>query len=176
MTHAAVTLGAARILAAVHNSPGPYLFQNYTRFLGDNKILEVVETAHLWPELEDYAGRAVSVFRASRVPNVAHLAVLAQAARTRHEPLINEWIEALSSRGRLNTDDPRLHLRVKMRKDACRTRYAGSLWRRARVLAPYVLTVTAWNAYVAGSPIDGLYLPVESWSTFKATPVVDFGC
>ncbi|MFG3718235.1 hypothetical protein ACGF8D_10605 [Streptomyces massasporeus] len=113
------------------------------------KVPETVSTARKWPELEWYPSEAWAVWRAAGVPTGAHLAVLAQAARTDHRVKIESWLEGLRRGANLSEKDPRLMLRERF--------HGGfvSLGQVNRRDHQYALIVKAWNAYVTGQPLTG---------------------
>lgn len=101
---------------------------------------EIVATFRAWPEVSWYATEAYEVYRAAKLPIGAHLAVLAQAARTEHIGLVKPWLEALHTGADLAHDDVRLMLRNRFQRGF---QVAGT---NSRDLA-YSLIVKAWNAY-----------------------------
>lgn len=101
---------------------------------------EIVQTYRAWPELGWYPTEATAAYAAARIPIGAHLAVLAQAARTDHIGRIHPWLEALHTGANLPAGDPRLMLRTRFQSGV---QVVGG---NRRDLA-YALIVKAWNAY-----------------------------
>jgi hypothetical protein len=84
---------------------------------------------------------AVSIANASHIPIGAHLAVLAQAARTEHIGRIQSWLDALHTGADLPPGDARLLLRNRFQAGV---QVIGGANRRDLA---YALIVKAWNAY-----------------------------
>lgn len=109
-------------------------------YADNDQILEVINE---WPELVELSSLAKACYRAAHVPAATHLAVLAQAARTRHAGRIEDWAEGIQGGVGLDRTDPRLHLRNRF------IRQTKQRAAKSRLFA-YRLTVRAWNAYAAG--------------------------
>ena len=122
---------------------------------------EILETFRAWPEAGWYATEAATVYGAVKIPIGAHLAVLAQAARTVHIGKIQPWLEALHTGTDLGAGDPRLMLREKFRGGI---QVVGGTNRRDLA---YALIVKAWNAYA-----DGATLGVLRWRRDEVLPRV----
>jgi hypothetical protein len=131
------------------------------------KVPEIVATADLWPELEWYPAEVWAVWRATRVPSGAHLAVLAQAARTEHREKIPGWLESLRTGVFDAATDPRLRLRERFRGGFVSL---GKVPKRDQI---YAQVTKAWNAYVTGESLTVLRfmaseeLPTVVGFTFK---------
>lgn len=122
---------------------------------------EILETYRAWPELSWYPTEAHGVYSTTRIPVGAHLAVLAQAARTTGIGRIFEWLDTLHTGANLNEGDPRLLLRTRFQAGVA---VIGGANRRDLT---YALIVKAWNAYAAATP-----LTVLRWSRNEALPKV----
>lgn len=103
--------------------------------------VEVLETAQEWPELGRYSSDVFQIYLTTRIPAAAHLAVLAQAARTEHADKIPTWVDSLHSGADLSRGGSRLLLRNRFA-----TGYAG-VGPIPRKDLNYGLIVKAWNAY-----------------------------
>lgn len=143
--HAVPIAAAARHLAAVADGDRWGLPR-----LSKVTTPETLETYRAWPELGWYPTEAHNVYQATHIPMAAHLAVLAQAARTTALGSIESWLTALHSGAGLEEGDPRLHLRERFRSGI--TAPPGV---NRRDLT-YALIVKAWNAYAAGETITVL--------------------
>lgn len=106
----------------------------------------VLKTVQAWPELSDWAKDVSLCALRGKVNAPLHLAVLAQAARTRHAAQIPEWLHGLTTGADLPEGDPRLVLRSRFDRDG------RALVSNTRALA-YNLTVKAWNLHVAGRSV-----------------------
>jgi hypothetical protein len=109
---------------------------------------EIYNVVQAWPELGTFAASAQHVRGRSQVLAAPHLAVLAQASRTRYADRIPLWCDGLAYGEGLTGLDPRKHLR---------DRYATQ--RRALSNAQamgYGLIVQAWNAYATGQDMTQL--------------------
>lgn len=110
-------------------------------------VPEIVDTFRAWPELNWYPGEVWAVWKACGIPTGAHLAVLAQAARTDHRLKIEPWLEGLRRGANLSEKDPRLMLRERFHGGFVSL---GQVNKRDHM---YALIVKAWNAYVTGEPL-----------------------
>lgn len=154
--HAVAIANAARHLAALADGDrrGMPRFPKIT-------TPEIIETFRAWPELAWYATEAYTVYSAARIPIGAHLAVLAQAARTPAIGRIHPWLEALHTGANLAGNDPRLILRNRFQTGI--TVIGGG---NRRDLA-YAFIVKAWNAHV-----EGRQLALLRWKSDEALPRV----
>lgn len=129
---------------------------------------EILATYRAWPELSWYPTEAHNVYNAARIPIGAHLAVLAQAARTEHIGRIQSWLEALHTGADLASGDSRLTLRNRF---AAGVAVIGGANRRDLA---YALIVKAWNAHAEQRALSGLRwirgesLPQVTGFTFEA--------
>jgi hypothetical protein len=109
---------------------------------------EILETYRAWPEVAWYATEAATVYGTTHIPIGAHLAVLAQAARTEHIGRIQSWLDALHTGADLPPGDARLLLRNRFQAGV---QVIGGANRRDLA---YALIVKAWNAYAAGEGLN----------------------
>jgi hypothetical protein len=124
---------------------------------------ETIEAYHQWPELTWYLKDVVACHTEAGVPAPAHLAVMAQAARTEHRELIPAWLAGVRTGFNLGPGDARAHLRNRFRNGYITT---GQGNKRDSM---YALIVKAWNAYVVGTPLTVLvYKP-----SVEPMPVVE---
>lgn len=119
-----------------------------------NRVMvpEIVETVREWPELQRWPAEAHAVWSATGIPVGAHLAVLAQAARTDHHIKAPAWLEGLRTGANLSSSDPRLLLREKFHGGFVSL---GKVPKRDQM---YAVVVKAWNAYVVGEPLNAVAL------------------
>lgn len=122
---------------------------------------EVLETFRAWPEVAWYTTEASTVYGATHIPIGAHLAVLAQAARTVHIGKIQPWLDALHTGAIGDTRDPRLMLRERFNRGVM---VIGGVTRRDMA---YALIVKAWNAYASGLPLN-----ILRWNKNEVLPEV----
>lgn len=149
----------ARFLAAVTDLD-PWSFPRFSRL----STSEILATNEAWPELGRYVTDVHSTRMRTNILSSAHLAVIAQAART---PLgtpekINEWFDGLRSGALANPLDARLKLRDKFLRDH---RTLGAATFRPLV---YSLIVKAWNAYTTGEDV-----PILRWMQSERIPMVE---
>lgn len=155
---------AARIVAAVSGmATRSQVKDRITARANPNLVLAWEKE---WPELSRYAQTARAIYRTCKLNPPIHLAILAQAARTRYAHMIPAWLEALETGAGLSSSDPRLHLRNKwitgFREMSGSTSHRG---------APYAMTVNAWNAYAEGRTMKLLKLPQTRASSGEPVPV-----
>ena len=128
---------------------------------------EILETYRAWPELSWYATEVSTVYGVTHIPMGAHMAVLAQAARSMHIGRIQPWLEALHTGADLGSGDPRLMLRTRFQTGV---QLVGGINRRDLA---YALIVKAWNAYATDQRLGVLrwakneVLPEVSGFSFK---------
>lgn len=144
--HATIIASAARSVGAItrevpvsSNTQGGV----YDSLMPTDLILQVVEN---WPELATLAKDVTLANRNASINSPVHLAVLAQAARTRHQHQIDGWLEGVTYGASLPKDDPRLHLRNRFTRDH------RTLAHNRRLA--YNLIVKAWNYHVTGRSIE----------------------
>lgn len=148
--HGRDTAAAARILGTV---TAAWSLQNVQSGVYDNsatndQILAVVEE---WgKELTEWITPVRNCYAQIRLNKGVHLAVLAQAARTRHADKLEDWVTRLTTGENLSQADPRLHLRNRTMRDYSLLNSSSG---RGDV---YRLTVRSWNAYVRGTPVHKL--------------------
>jgi hypothetical protein len=123
---------------------------------------ETIEAYHAWPELTWYLKDVVGAHFDAGIPAPAHLAVIAQAARTEHRDLIPAWLEGVRTGYSLDRGDPRVHLRNRFRNGFATT---GQGIKRDVM---YALIVKAWNAYVRGESVTVLV-----WRSVEELPRVE---
>lgn len=123
---------------------------------------ETIEAYHAWPELTWYLKDVVGAHFDAGIPAPAHLAVIAQAARTEHRDLIPAWLEGVRTGYNLDRGDPRVHLRNRFRNGFATT---GQGIKRDVM---YALIVKAWNAYVRGESVTVLV-----WRSVEELPRVE---
>lgn len=155
-----VALAASSRFLASLKDQDPYSFPRFGRL----STAEVLQTKDQWPELSRYLPDAMTVKNRAWVPVPAHMAVIAQAART---PLgtpekINEWFDVLRSGVVDNGNDPRFKLRDRFLRDG-RTLSTSNF--RPVV---YAMIVKAWNAHVKGEEINTLV-----WRSNERLPTVE---
>lgn len=145
----------ARYLAALADG-SRYGMPRYNRI----KVPEIVKTAQRWPELEWYPGEVWAVWKRTKIPAGALLAVAAQAGRTQHKAKIADWLEGLRRGSGLDDGDPRLLLRE---------RFNGgfvSLGKMPKRDQQYGQIVKAWNAYATGASLTSYGLRVRADELF----------
>lgn len=154
--HAVSIANAARHLAALADGDrwGMPRFPKIT-------TPEIVETFRQWPEVSWYATEASTVYGATGMPVGAHLALLAQAARTEHIGRIENWLEALHTGASLAPGDARLALRNRFQSGI---QVISGVNRRDLA---YALMVKAWNAYIQEQEVTLL-----RWSKNEVLPRV----
>lgn len=122
---------------------------------------EVLDTVAWWPELTWYTDDVYQVWRKTRIPRPAHMAVLAQAQRTEFRHLVPEWVEGLKTGVNLSEHDPRRQLRERFITG--HKQLAGSA-QRPQV---YGLIAKAWNAWATGE-----HKTILRWMVTEAIPDV----
>lgn len=148
VSHSHQVAASARVLAALS---GDYKTQmREPLYVADLETYQVIEIVDQWPELVKYAAAVHRCHLTTRINRTMHLAVLAQASRTRYAPRIPSWIDGLSTGADLNATDPRLLLRNRFIKDG--PLLSGTAQRRQT----YGLIVRAWNAHARHRPIGNL--------------------
>lgn len=154
--HAVSIANAARHLAALADGDrwGMPRFPKIT-------TPEIVETFRAWPEITWYATEASTVYGSTGMPVGAHLALLAQAARTEHIGRIEPWLDALHTGASLAPGDARLALRNRFQSGI---QVISGVNRRDLA---YALMVKAWNAFVQDQDITLL-----RWSKNEVLPRV----
>jgi hypothetical protein len=152
--HATSIANGARHLAALTDSDrwGMPRFPKIT-------TPEILETYRAWPELSWYPTEAHNAYNTTRIPIGAHLAVLAQAARTVHIGCIHDWLETLHTGANLGAGDSRLLLRTRFQAGVA---VIGGMNRRDLT---YALIAKAWNAYATKTP-----LTVLRWARSEPLP------
>lgn len=109
---------------------------------------EILVASRQWPEVTRYASAVRDVWRDTGIPTSAHLAVVAQAARTQAADKIPAWLESLRTGADLHSGDPRLTLR---------NRYF-SLYRPIAQMPKreldYRQITKSWNAYATDEPMS----------------------
>lgn len=150
--NATVVAGAARYLAALADGDR----WTMPRFSAVT-IPEILTTVRQWPELTWYSSEVTNVRLKTFIPGAAHLAILAQAARTEHLGRIKPWLESLPTGANLAEDDPRVHLRNRFLLS-----HAALGGTKNRDLV-YSLIAKSWNAYVQDRPMPMLrHMTTES--------------
>lgn len=109
---------------------------------------EVIRVAELWPELGELYPAVDACYRSGRVNRPMHLAVLAQAMRTRHRSKMSDWFDGLTEGAGLAANDPRLLLRNRFIRDSKQLNSERGL--------TYNLIAKAWNAHATGRPLGVL--------------------
>lgn len=137
-THAKTMSAAARYLGAIDGSirTGHIRQGVYAHTPSSAEVLKVIGD---WPELGNFAASAAHCRKRAQVLAAPHLAVLAQASRTRYADRIPSWLDGVAYGENLAGSDPRLHLRNRFTSE-----------RRALINQQpmsYALIVRAWNAY-----------------------------
>ena len=147
--YAGIITSAARYLVAGQ-------IGEYARRLSPVAVLDLSAT---WPELDSFAHDASQVANKAKVNGPAHLAVLAQAARTAHRDDIREWIQGLTWGFDLRPGDVRGHLR---------NRFMGCVpAQRPREGAAYGLIAKAWGLHVAGERMQ-----ILTWRENEGIPKI----
>lgn len=137
-THAKTMSAAARFLGAIDGTIRSGVTRQgvYAHRPSSAEVLQVIAD---WPELANFAASAAHCRKRAQVLAAPHLAVLAQAARTRYADRVPSWLDGIAYGESLTGTDPRLHLR---------NRFASE--RRAltnQQPMSYALIVRAWNAH-----------------------------
>lgn len=143
----AAAAAAAKILGVIDDS-----FSDGTHVIGgvvatnaeNDEVLDVVGN---WPELPLLTPQTSAVYRNARIQQSIHLAVLAQASRTRYAGRIESWVEGLTTGIGLGEDDPRRHA---MKRFVGAERQFNDSTGRA---LGYRLLVKAWNAHAIDRPM-----------------------
>lgn len=144
-THALVMAAACRFLGVVDGTL-PHAYGRHGRQIDNDVILQIYSR---WPEVEEYAARVAEVRKPSKIIPAPHLAVVAQAARTRYRDRLDSWFEGLRTGAGLGEGDPRLLLRNRCMQFRGRTGPSD----RETV---YRLIVKAWNAHATGRTVGVL--------------------
>lgn len=116
----------------------------YQNRMSPDAVLELVSK---WGELSTHASVATNMGIKNRIPVSAHLAVLAQAERTEHRDMINEWTTGITYGADLSLGDPRLQVR---------DRFAALFGTRKPPALNYNLLVKGWNNFVEGRRVQTL--------------------
>lgn len=118
--------------------------------IGQLTTPEVLATEREWPEVERYTSKAHMLKLRTNIPPSPHIAVLAQAARTKYgaPEKVEEWLTGLSTGVVGDVRDPRLKLRDRFLQQAHLMKGASN---RALV---YSLITKAWNAFAQGEEIN----------------------
>lgn len=142
-----VLAAAARILAIVTGEAVGISVKDgvYDTQLPTDEVIRVVE---LWPEISELYVSIDACYRSSHVNRPMHLAVLAQASRTRYRPRMESWFDGLSEGAGLAANDPRLLLRNRFIRDSKQLNSERGL--------TYNLIAKAWNAHATGKPLGVL--------------------
>lgn len=147
MPNATTVAAGGRWLAALANQDvlGLPRFQGLTN-------TEVYATVRKWPELERYSSQVNNARLTTYIVGAAHMAVLAQAARTEFgtPERIQEWFKGIMSGVGLDNYDPRLKLRNRFLVSH------HTLKGTANRNTVYALIAKAWNAYAKGEGIAQL--------------------
>lgn len=148
----------ARFLASVADLD-PFSFPRFGRLT----TAEILQTKREWPELGRYVSDVLAVRSRAYIPTPAHMAVIAQAARTTEgtPEKIESWFTGLRTGAITNVNDPRLKLRDRFMRDHVQLSAAAF-----RPLV-YSIIVKAWNAHVAGDNV-----PVLRWMATESIPAV----
>lgn len=149
----------ARFLASVADLD-PWTFPRFGRLTTS----EVLQTKEEWPELSRYVGDVVAVKNRAFISAPAHLAVIAQAARTElgTPEKIADWFEVLRTGATTNASDPRLKLRDRFMRDH------RQLTAAAYRPLTYSLIVKAWNAHATDQVV-----PTLRWMQTEQIPMVE---
>jgi len=142
--HAVMVAASGRIVAAVTGLASRDQIHDKVTARADPDLID--GWVREWPELRQYSSRVKSVYRACRLNEAIHLAVVAQASRTEYRDMLDDWFFALETGANLSLGDPRLQLRRRWNDDY--RSLSGSSSARGY---PYALTVKAWNEYVTGN-------------------------
>ena len=148
--HGRDVAAAARILGTVIGAWPVVNVQGgvYDNGASNDQILRVVDD---WrEELMAWIDPVRRCYAQIRLNKGGHLAILAQAARTRHADKIEDWITHLTTGEDLAQTDPRLHLRNRSMRDYV---ILNSSSGRGDM---YRIVVRSWNAYVKGVPMHRL--------------------
>lgn len=150
---------AARFLGVADGTFTDELVGNTFAMRADSdQILAIVEA---WPELHPLCPMVSTARTAARITPAPHLAVMAQAARTRYADRIDAWGRGLINGAGLSSTDPRLVIRNRFIRD---TKMFQASSGRA---AAYAYIVKAWNAFAVGADLRFLRYRDE-----EAVPVV----
>lgn len=152
---AAAAAAAARILGVIDGS-----FDEDTHVTGgvyatNAETDEVLDVVDLWPELPYLTTQTSAAYKNARIPQSLHLAVLAQASRSRHSGHVDSWLEGLNKGVGLGPGDPRLLARNRFTRDE-RAFNDGI----GKALG-YRLLVKAWNAHALGKSLGVLKASVN---------------
>lgn len=134
-----VVASAARILAVVTGyarRDGRVEGGVYDGTLPTDVILEV---CNQWPELEELMSAVQNCYNQTKINRPMHLAVAAQAVRSRYRDRLGSWFDGLYSGAELGNTDPRLHLRNRFMRDGAILAYGHNQC--------YNLIMKAWNAH-----------------------------
>lgn len=107
---------AAQLYSGAHGglitSAVRYLYpDSFGHYKRDTTVSEQLRMAERWHELPAWAPSVNIIARRTHIPGAQHLAVLAQAARSDHSHMIEEWIKGTTEGWELPNGDPRGHLR-----------------------------------------------------------------
>ena len=150
ITHRSSVASAARYLLVIEGSAGVGSKINtiadsvYWTNAPTHEILECVER---WPELEQAAQIASTVYSNSHITKAPHTAVIAQIMRTSHLDRLDEWVRGLEYGAGLQIGDPRLALRDKFLRSSSSRDHSISKTNT------YALIVKAWNNFVLNKPL-----------------------
>lgn len=143
---------AARFVGAIDGTLTKNVLAGVLCQQADND--EVLRVVNAWPELVEYAPVVRTCHYAARIPPAPHLAVLAQAARTRYRNRIPAWVEGLNDGAGLGRTDSRLHLRNRFGREVRRSSFG-----QADRVTTYGVIATAWNYYAVERPMSVLKAP-----------------
>lgn len=153
--HAAVIAAAARAVLAFRLRPALNITQ--ARALITNK--EVLDEVSRDEEYQQVAPQIAAIRRAARITPVPLMAVHVLASRNVDPDRASLWLSGLETGEELVKGDPRLALRNRWIQDTGHPiRGAAQQW---------VITVKAWNAWVAGSEVRQL-----RWRAVEGVPPI----
>lgn len=127
-----------------------------------------------WPEVSTLAPETAVVARpnAAGIPPRLLLTTMAQATRTEHWPMIDEFLEGLRTGADMSETDPRYVLRSKFAPTA---RDRAKLTRSTKTIdAAYSMVVIGWNAFVAGEEVDPKELTPQRMQRAERAKVVGY--
>lgn len=98
------------------------------------------------------AQRAKQAAKVVDIPASIILAVMAQARRTSHGPMVDGFLEGIVTETGLIRNDPRIALIKRGRSGRIKAESTGGGGERQRI--PYSYIVKAWNAYATGKTLQ----------------------
>lgn len=165
LKHRTSIASAARYLLVVEGKAGVGSQTNYivdSCYWTSATTSDILECVERWPELQEAARLASSIYTNSRITKAPHTAVIAQIMRTPFANRLPDWANGLEYGAGLQLGDPRLALRDKFLRLSSSREHEGI----GKTLA-YSVIVKSWNAFATNKQ-----LKVARMGRSEAVPMV----